>query len=202
MRVLVACERSQVVCSAFRSVGVEAYSNDILPCMGSRPEWHIIGDAQMVVKGAHRFITEFGNSVVIEGKWDLIIAHPPCTMLSHVSAVALSQGKHTMEQVEEASQFFMAMLNAPAHYVAVENPAPLKIAGLPRYSQIIQPYQFGHPYSKRVCLWLRNLPPLIPMRGYYTQHKEWKRHCSSAQHRRARTFEGIAEAMAYQWGDL
>lgn len=202
MRVLVACERSQVVCSAFRAVGVEAYSNDILPCLGSRPDWHIVGDARTVIKGMRRFTTEFGNIVTVGDGWDLIIAHPPCTMLTHSSAVALAKGLHTMEDIEEARSFFLDMLNAPAQHVAVENPAPMKICRLPNYTQVIQPYQFGHPYSKRVCLWLRNLPPLLPMRGYYVEHEQWLKHCSSAQHRRARTFDGIAEAMAEQWGSL
>lgn len=202
MKVLVACERSQVVCSAFRAVGVEAYSNDILPCLGSRPDWHILGDARSVVRGARGFTTEFGNIVTVKSGWDLVIAHPPCTMLTHSSAVALAKGLHTMEDIEEARSFFLDMLNAPAERVAVENPAPMKICGLPNYTQIIQPYQFGHPYSKRVCLWLRNLPPLLPMRGYYVEHQQWLRHCSKAQHRRARTFDGIAEAMAEQWGSI
>lgn len=202
MKVLIACECTQVVCAAFRAVGVEAYSNDIMPCLGSHPEWHIIGDAREVVKGTNRFITEFGNVVSIKGSWDIVIAHPPCTMLTHSSAVALAKGQHTMADIEEARSFFLDMLNAPAQHVAVENPAPMKICGLPKYTQLIQPYQFGHPYSKRVCLWLRNLPPLLPMRGYYVEHQQWLRHCSSAQHRRARTFDGIAEAMAEQWGSL
>lgn len=202
MKILIACERSQVVCSAFRAVGVEAYSNDILPCLGSRPDWHIMEDARKVVKGSHSFRTEFGNIVTVHGSWDMIIAHPPCTMLTHSSAVALSQGKHTMDDIEDARRFFLDMLNAPAPRVAVENPAPLSLARLPRYDQIVQPYEFGHPYSKRVCLWLRNLPPLIPQRGYYTEHEQWLKHCASTQARRARTFDGIAEAMASQWGDL
>lgn len=202
MKVLVACERSQVVCSAFRAVGVEAYSNDILPCLGSHPDWHIMGDARRVVQGTGFFPTQFGTTVVVKGSWDMIIAHPPCTMLTHSSAVALSKGLHSMADIEEARSFFLDMLNAPAERVAVENPAPMKICRLPKYDQVIQPYQFGHPYSKRVCLWLRNMPPLLPMRGYYVEHEQWLNHCSSAQHRRARTFDGIAEAMAEQWGGL
>lgn len=202
MKVLVACECTQVVCAAFRDIGIEAYSNDLLPCLGFHPEWHIIGDARKIVKGGHSFTTEFGNIVTIKDEWDLIIAHPPCTMLTHSSAVALSKGLHTIKDIEEARSFFMDILNAPAKRVAVENPAPMKICNLPPYTQIIQPYQFGHPYSKRVCLWLRNLPPLLPMRGYYVKHQQWLRHCSKAQHRRARTFDGIAEAMAEQWGRL
>ena len=201
MKVLVAFERSQVVCSAFRALGYEAYSNDILPSMGGRPEWHVVADARSLLGGNTSFMTEDGTIAQVEGPWDLIIAHPPCTMLTHSSAVALSKGLHTLEDIKEAAQLFMTVLNAPCRRIAVENPAPMAIAGLPRYSQIIQPYNFGHPYSKRVCLWLRGLPPLLPTRGYYVEHRQWLRSCSSSQHRRARTFEGIAEAMAMQWGD-
>ena len=139
---------------------------------------------------------------MVEGRWDLLIAHPPCTMLTHSSATALANGKHTMMDVLEASRFFLRMLAADCPRIAVENPAPMKVAGLPRYSQIIQPYQFGHPFSKRVCLWLRELPPLIPMTGYYTSYKQWLLHCASSSRRRSKTFEGIAEAMAAQWGSI
>ena len=199
-RVLVACEQSQVVCAAFRNDGYEAYSNDILPCYGGHPSWHIIADAAQVIKGGS-FVTECGASIFVK-RWDLIIAHPPCTMLTHSSAVALSQGKHTLGDVRKGAQFFMQMLNAPCDRVAVENPAPMKIAQLPPYNQIIQPYDFGHPFSKRVCLWLRGLPPLLPTRGYYVDHKQWLKHCAGNPRRRSRTFEGIAEAMAWQWGGL
>lgn len=198
--VLVACEQSQVVCAAFRQLGINAFSNDILECYGGHPEWHILGDAAQVVRGGV-FRTQDRRLVSVP-RWDMIIAHPPCTMLTHCSAVALAKGKHTMEDVRHAASFFMEMLNAPAQFVAVENPAPMKITGLPRYSQIIQPYEFGHEYSKRVCLWLRGLPPLLPMRGYYTQHVQWIKHCAGTPRRRSKTFEGIAEAMAYQWGGL
>lgn len=201
-KVLIACEQSQVVCAAFRTIGIEAYSNDILPCYGGHPEWHIIGDAAQVVKGKNKFNLQNDYNVVVEGEWDLIIAHPPCTMLTHSSAVALANGKHTIEDVERAACFFMEMLNAPCRHVAVENPAPMKIAGLPPYAQVIQPYQFGHPYSKRVCLWLKNLPPLLPMGAYYTTHRQWIKHCAGSPRRRSKTFEGIAAAMAAQWGTL
>lgn len=202
MKVLVACERSQVVCMAFRAVGCEAYSNDILPCLGGHPEWHIIADAAQVVKGCAAYSLQSGDWLSIDGRWDMIIAHPPCTMLTHASSVPLAKGLHSMDDVRRAASFFMMMLDAPCDMVAVENPAPMRCTGLPRYDQILQPYNFGHPYSKRVCLWLRGLPLLLPTRGYYTEHQQWLRHCSSSQHRRARTFDGIAEAMAIQWGTL
>lgn len=201
-KVLIACEQSQVVCLAFRRMGIEAYSNDINPCYGGHPEWHIIGDARNVILGRSVFGLENGASIYVPSRWSMIIAHPPCTMLSHVSAVALSQGKHSIEDVLRASIFFLLMLSAPAEFVAVENPAPMKIAQLPPYDQILQPYDFGHPFSKRVCLWLRRLPPLLPMSGYYEQHVQWNKHCAGNPRRRSKTFEGIAEAMASQWGSL
>ena len=198
--VLVACEQSQVVCSAFRWHGYSAYSCDLLPCYGGHPEWHIMHDAAQVVNGGV-FPLESG-SLLLADHWDLLIAHPPCTMLTHSSAVAFSKGLHTIEDVQKAAQFFMKMYNAPVPMVAVENPAPLKIAGLPKYNQILQPFEFGHGFSKRVCLWLKNLPQLLPMRGYCYEHRQWLQHCASNPRRRSRTFEGIAEAMAVQWGDL
>lgn len=200
--VLVACEQSQVVCTAFRNLGIEAYSNDIAPCYGGHPEWHIMADARLVILGHNRFMTEDGNMVDVPEFWSLIIAHPPCTMLTHSSAWTVSQGLHTEQDIYNAQVFFRQMLYAPCPMVAVENPAPMKFIGLPRYNQIINPHQFGHPFSKRVCLWLRGLPPLLPMLGYYTSYVSWLAHCSSTSRRRSRTFEGIAEAMANQWGSL
>lgn len=201
-QVLIACEQSQVVCMAFRKAGYAAYSCDILPCYGGHPEWHIVGDAAQVINGHGEYTLENGTKINVPRSWTLIIAHPPCTMLTHSSAVALSKGLHTKEDIEKARSFFMTMLEAPAQYVAVENPAPMKFIGLPRYNQIVQPYDFGHPFSKRVCLWLRNLPPILPMRAAYTTHRQWLKHCAGNPRRRSKTFEGIAEAMAMQWGSL
>ena len=201
-KVLIACEQSQTVCKAFRAHGIEAYSNDIQPCYGGHTEWHILGNALDVIDGNGLFQLENGDQVYISGRWDLLIAHPPCTMLTHSSSVAFASGKHSYVGVLEGARFFLRMLAANCQHIAVENPAPMKIAGLPMYSQIIQPYQFGHPFSKRVCLWLRNLPPLIPMTGYFTTHKQWLLHCASSSRRRSKTFEGIAEAMAAQWGSI
>lgn len=196
--ILIACEQSQTVCMAFRRLGFSAFSNDIQKCYGGHPEWHILGDALIAIQAAQLVTLETGNKLRTP-HWDLIIAHPPCTMLTHSSAVALSQGKHTMEDVNLGAQFFMAMLKAPCPRVAVENPAPMKIANLPRYNQIINPYEFGHPYSKRVCLWLKNLPPILPT-CYNPRHEPWLLHCAGNSRRRSKTFEGIAQAMAEQWG--
>lgn len=202
MKVLIACEQSQTVCMAFRRLGFEAYSNDIEQCYGGHPEWHIVGDALRVVRGHQRLNLQGGNTIEVPGYWDMIIAHPPCTMLTHNSAVALSQGKHTLAQVEDAQLFFWEIMHAPTQFLAVENPAPMKIAKLPPYNQIIQPYQFGDPYSKRVCLWLRGLPPLIPTSAPVISKGSWLDHCASSARRRSKTFEGIANAMAEQWGGL
>lgn len=196
--ILIACEQSQTVCTAFRRLGFSAYSNDIKKCYGGHPEWHILSDALIAIQSDQLVTLENGDNLSTP-QWNLIIAHPPCTMLTHSSAVALSQGKHTMEDVKTGAQFFMAMLNAPCERVAVENPAPMKIAELPKYDQIINPYQFGHPYSKRVCLWLKNLPPLLPT-CYNPRHEPWVLHCAGNSRRRSKTFEGIAQAMAEQWG--
>lgn len=202
IKILIACECSQVVCKAFRKEGFEAYSNDIIPCYGGHPEWHIIGDAEKVIRGKGIYKTESGALVNVTGFWAMIIAHPPCTMLTHSSAVAFAQGKHSLMDIREGALFFMKMLSAPAKYVAVENPAPMKIAQLPPYDYIVNPYDFGHIYSKRVCLWLRNLPPLLPTHAHIINHKQWLNHCASNSKRRSKTFEGIAQAMAEQWGGI
>ena len=145
MKVLVACEESQRVCNAFRKLGHEAYSCDIIECSGGYPEWHILGDALNVINGNCDFTTQDGEKHTIIGKWDLLIAHPPCTYLTNAS-----------------KEFFMKFINADCDRICVENPVPLKIVNLPPYTQIIQPWQFGHPYSKRTCLWLKGLPKLEP----------------------------------------
>lgn len=200
--VLIACECSQVVTSEFRKLGYEAYSCDLVKCYGGHPEWHIIADAAQVVQGYAQFPLQNGRWVTVPRYWDLIIAHPPCTMLSHVSAVAYNQGKHSDEDVAFARTFFLKMLYAPCRHVAVENPAPMSRSGLPPYSQIIQPWQFGHEYSKRICLWLEGLPPLLPMRAACQNHRQWNKHCAGNARRRSHFWEYVAEAMAVQWGAL
>ena len=149
-RILIACEESQIVCKAFRSKGFEAYSCDVQDCSGGHPEWHIKDD---VLKH-------------INAEWDLIIAHPPCTYLSKAGARWLYAGGELNQQRLSlglaAKDFFNNMLNAKAKFVAVENPTPMKVYNLPEYTQAIQPWQFGHAYSKRTLLWLKNLPMLVP----------------------------------------
>ena len=151
MRVLVACEESQTVCKAFRARGHEAYSCDLQECSGGHPEWHLQVDALEMLKI----------------KWDLIIAHPPCTYITNAGAVRLLNKDHTIrdheryEKAKAAVQFFMRFYEGGCEKICIENPAPIKMLGLPKYSQIIEPYMFGDPWKKRTCLWLKGLPPLI-----------------------------------------
>lgn len=155
MKALVACEESQEVCKAFRARGHEAYSCDIQEPSGGHPEWHILGDALKAVEGG-QVVTMDGQTHEV-GKWDLLIAHPPCTYLSNAGAGRLYKrfsGKSYVELQRlnnglDAKEFFLKFLNAPVKKIAVENPIPSGVYRMPEYSQIIQPYEFGHPYSKK-----------------------------------------------------
>ena len=214
-KVLIACEESQAVCSAFRSRGIEAYSCDLQEPSGGHPEWHILGDALEAVKGG-QIVTMDGGHHYID-KWDLLIAHPPCTYLTNAGAVRMRvKGEIVQERFQkamEAKEFFLCFLNAPISHIAVENPTPMKIVGLQPYAQAIQPYEYGHPYSKRTCLWLKNLPPLQPTEILATHEPYVNGGCKDAHGNyrrfqgrkerdsktRAKTFPGIAAAMAEQW---
>lgn len=209
MRILVACEESQAVTIEMRKLGHEAYSCDIQPCSGGHPEWHIQADALTVIH---------------EGGWDMIIAHPPCTYLSNLGAKHLYMGTERVTRKNEtfrlineervrngikARDFFLAMLNAPCKKVAVENPVPSKIWELPKPSQMIQPYYFGEPYKKKTYLWLRGLPPLMPtvlceptflwVDGGHADTTKMKHFGFRDPKKRSKTFQGIARAMAEQW---
>ena len=217
MRVQVACEESQAVCLSFRELGHEAYSCDIEPCSGGHPEWHIQQDALPLVNGNCSFTTTGGQHVEIDGCWDLLIAHPPCTYLTNASAVHMRvKGQIVTERYAkamEAKEFFISFLNADCPHIAVENPVPLKIVGLPPYSQMIQPYMFGHPYSKRTCLWLKNLPLLVPTnivehhepyvnggnKDAHGNYRQFKGRNERDPKTRSKTFKGIADAFAAQW---
>jgi site-specific DNA-cytosine methylase len=201
-KVLVACEESQTVCKAFRTLGIEAYSCDVQEPSGGHPEWHIQGDA---VNEAY------------SGKYDMMIAHPPCTYMSKAGARWMypTAGNLSQERFElaiEAKDMFMKLLNAPIKYIAVENPVPLKVVGLPKHSQAVQPYEYGHEYSKKTLLWLKNLPLLKPTeivvnyKPYLPSNTGGKKRGQSysigtAKNAKesSKTFEGIAKAMAEQW---
>jgi hypothetical protein len=188
MRVLVACEFTGTVRRAFRELGHEAWSCDLLPAEDGGP--HIQGDVRQVL----------GDG------WDLMIAHPPCTHL------AVSGARHFhRKQVEqaEALEFVRTLMDAPIPRIALENPVSVISSRIRKPDQIIQPYQFGHPESKKTCLWLKGLNPLQPtavmqMRG------RWENQTPSGQNKlgpspdrwkiRSKTYPGIAHAMATQWG--
>lgn len=218
MRVLIACEESQAVCKALRKLGHEAYSCDIVACSGGHPEWHIEGDCLPFINGDCTFTTADGNTHTIQGQWDLLIAHPPCTYLSNAGARWLYAGGKLNEERYalglRAKEFFMTFLRADCPRIAVENPIPSSVYELPAYTQIIQPYEYGHPWSKKTCLWLKGLEPLEPTE-IIEDHKPY---CSSGSYSkthdpkykgaprqggsakvRSKTFPGIAQAMAEQW---
>jgi hypothetical protein len=200
LKVLIACEESQTVTKEFRQLGHDAYSCDLQDCSGGHPEWHLKYDV----------IEE------LKKDWDLIIAHPPCTFMSKAGArwmypTAGNICDSRLKKGIEAKDFFLKCLNANAKYIAVENPQPLKIIGLPDYSQIIQPYQFGHPFSKKTLLWLKGLPNLVPtdivseFKPYLPSNTGGKKRGQSfmfkniTQKESSKTFTGIAKAMAEQW---
>ena len=213
MMVLVACEESQRVCEAFRMRGHEAYSADIQEPSGGHPEWHILGDVLPIINGSCEFDTMDGAHHHIDKPWDLLIAHPPCTYLTTAGSTLLFSHNHKVIDSErekkgfEAADFFYKFLQVSllGTKVCVENPLPLKHFWLPRYSQIIHPYYFGEPWSKRTCLWLVGLPLLIPT-NILERHEPWVNtkghpgHLGRNPKIRAKTFRGIAKAMAEQWG--
>lgn len=204
MRILVACEESQAVTIELRRLGHEAYSCDIEPCSGGHPEWHLQQDA----------------IPLLQERWDMIIAFPPCTYLTAAGAVRLFNRDHSIKDPErykkgvEAAAFFRAFLEADCPKIAIENPVPMKCFGLPKYDQIIEPFMFGNPWRKRTCLWLKNLPPLEPTEiveplglwvGSTSANRDpsiYTRYSLNSirdSKRRAKTFPGIARAMAEQW---
>lgn len=156
MKVLVACEESQAVCTAFRELGHEAYSCDIQGCSGGHPEWHIQGDCLPLLGGAISFRTSDGVEHMIDGKWDLIIAHPPCTKTSNAGANHLYRGgKLNIQRYYEGlcgKALFMAIWAADCEKVVIENPVPSKIFDLPKPTQIIQPFEHGHPCTKNFAM--------------------------------------------------
>lgn len=158
MRVLIACEESQEVCKAFRALGHEAYSCDIQEPSGGHPEWHILGDAIPVLKGGKVYTMDGQMHDV--GRWDLLIAHPPCTHLSISGARWFAEGKKPLSLREEAAAFFMRFANADVPRIAVENPVSVMSSLYRKPDQIIHPWQFGHPTEKTTCLWMKNLPKL------------------------------------------
>ncbi len=218
MRILVACEESQAVTIEMRKRGHEAYSCDIEPCSGGHPEWHIQVDALELLKM----------------DWDMIIAHPPCTYLTVSGNRWFSVERYGEKAIErekkrkEGFAFFMKFAEANCEKIAVENPVGYINSHYRPPDQIIQPYEFGHPYTKKTCLWLKGLPPLKPTnilerppwgwenqqfdkngryRGFGSkwgmhENGKWRKYGDKeVAKQRSKTFSGIARAMAEQWTD-
>ncbi len=223
MKVLIACEESQTVCSAFRELGHEAYSCDIIDCSGDHPEWHIKGDCLPLINGSCDFITVNNENHSIEGKWDLLIAHPPCTFLTVTGNRWFNVEKYgekalkRIQDREDAVKFFMAFVNADCDKIAIENPVGVMSTRYRKPNQIIQPWMFGDPFEKKTCLWLKNLPNLTPtnivdppervkfdsgktMPAWYAD--AWKLSKEERSKLRSKTFPGFAKAMAEQWGKI
>lgn len=207
LNVLVVCEESQAVANAFRVLGHNAFSCDLQMCSGGHPEYHIQGDCLSLLNGHCDFITCNGDHHHIDSEWDIIIAHPPCTYLTVAGSCRLyKNGILDMERVKlgyQAADFFYKIYNCNCKHIMIENPRPIGYFGLPPHSQHIEPYQFGHPYSKRTYLWLVGLPLLIPtcyVSEYTTcMESEWFNKGSNRAKSRSKTFQGIAEAIAAQY---
>lgn len=230
MNILVACEESQTVCLAFRAKGHTAFSCDIIDCSGGHPEYHIMGDVLPLLNGNCTFKTCDGITHTITGKWDMILAFPPCTHLA-VSGARHFQKKREDGRQRDAIEFFVEFLKADCDRIAIENPIGI-ISGdyikqwfpdlvdkynLPvKQSQIIQPYEFGHNAKKSTCLWLKGLPLLEPTQvvepelvSYQCKNGKTatfsKDYCNGFKNNeraksRSKTYKGIAVAMANQWG--
>jgi hypothetical protein len=228
MRVLVACECSGIVRDAFRALGHDAWSCDLDPCEADDSR-HLRCDVRILLVPGQKVL-----------RWDLLIAHPPCTHLA-VSGARYFEQKRKDGRQKEAVDFFMQFANAEVPRICIENPVSIISTLWRKPDQIIQPYQFGHPESKKTCLWLKNLPPLVPTKimepvwfknpdgtdykdskgkryspTHYLmgmkQFARWANQTDSGQNKlgpspdrakiRSRTYRGIAEAMAKQWGCL
>lgn len=198
VRVLVACEESQAVMTEFRKLGHEAFSCDILPASGGFPEYHLQQDVVPL----------------LQEEWDLIIAFPPCTHLAS-SGAAWFEAKRLDGRQQEGIDFFMLFANANCEKVVIENPVGVMSSKYRKPDQIIQPYEFGDPFSKRTCLWIKGLPLLKPTnivepepRTEYASGRtmpkwyadSWNLSPKERAKARSKTFPGIAKAMAEQWG--
>lgn len=222
MRVLVACEESQRVCIAFREKGHEAYSCDIQDCSGGHPEWHIKGDVLEVLNPKPFYETE-RNSIFfktvdgelhnIVGKWDLIIAHPPCTHLCSSGQRWFAEGRKPIKLQREAISFFYLFVMADCDKIAIENPVGIMSTCYRKPDQIYNPYDFdGETDCKKTCLWLKGLEPLkstqvlpkerrtqgIWKAQFDGKHYSWNDPKTSKL--RSKTPLGVAKAMADQWG--
>ncbi len=226
MRILIACEESQRVCMAFREKGHEAYSADIQECSGNHPEWHIMGDVIPLINGNCEFKTMDGTNHKIVGKWDMLIAHPPCTYLSTAAtrAHSLNAKENTKESIAErtikrieAMEFFMKFIMADCDKIAVENPTGVMNTCFRKPDCTVHPWYYAEDENdtenyqqKRTQFWLKNLPILTydlarikkPEFEYYPNTGSPKNFMNVVKNPkiRSKTFPGIAKAMAEHWG--
>jgi len=221
MKILVGCEESQAVTIELRKLGHEAYSCDLLPCSGGHPEWHIQGDVTKVIQGGY-FSTQDGHYELAD-KWDMIIAFPTCTYLTVTGNRWFNvdrYGDKAIQRIEDrkdAIEFFMLFANADCEKIVIENPVGIMSSEWRKPNQIINPYQFGDPFEKKTCLWIKGLPNLVPtnivepakrtvfksgksMPTWYAE--AWKLPKEQRSTLRSKTFPGIAKAMAEQWGGV
>lgn len=228
LNVLIACEESQRVCNAFRALGHNAFSADLQMCSGGHPEWHICGDVLPYINGNCTFMTADEHTHTQRGRWDLIIAHPPCTYLTvsgnrwfNVERYGEKALKRARDR-DEAVAFFMNFVNADCEHIAIENPIGTINTIYRAPDCVIQPYFFGDPVRKTTCLWLKNLPPLMPTNKvkpeiitcgngkdtysgamFYARNEDGKIlawNDPKTAKIRSQTYKGIAQAMAEQWG--
>lgn len=217
MNILVACEESQRVCMAFRAKGHRAFSCDIIDESGGHPEWHIKADVCPLLNGDCTFQTQDGRTHTQAGRWDMIIAFPPCTYVSNAGARHLyPKGRLNIERYYKGlcgKALFETIRQADCDKIMIENPTPSKIFKYPPPTQVVQPYYFGDPYSKRTLLWLKGLLPLVPTNilnnhetwlpsntSQYAKGKGGSKGAIRGSKNYAKTFQGIADAMAEQWG--
>lgn len=217
MKILVACEESQAVTIELRKLGHEAYSCDIIDQSGGHPEWHIIGNVLPLLNGVCTFSTSDEAQHVITDRWDMIVAFPPCTKTSNAGARHLWKGgKLNIQRYYEGlcgKALFLAIWAADCDKVIIENPTPSKVFDYPPPTQVVQPYEYGHPFTKKTLLWERGVPPLVPTNivepertwcpsgSYSRKHGEQHRGIFTTDRakNRSKTFPGIAKAMAEQW---
>lgn len=219
MKILVACEESQTVTAEFRKNGHEAYSCDMQPCSGGHPEWHIVGDALRIINGKTAFQTMDGTTHAVD-RWDMIIAHPPCTYLTNTGNRWFNverYGDKALQRHEDrksAQEFFMEFVRADCDRIAIENPVGVMSTAYRKPTQIIQPYEYGENAKKATCLWLKGLGKLQPTQVIEPEtvttkngktFSKWYYETSCLPHEkrakaRSKTFVGIARAMAAQWG--
>jgi hypothetical protein len=192
--ILIGCEESQVVCMAFRILGFEAYSNDIIEASGGHPEYHLQMDLFAAIEAI---------------KPTVLIAFPPCTHLA-VSGARHFEVKRKDGRQQQSIDFFMKIVNCGVGKIAIENPVGIMSSIFRKPDQIIQPYQFGHPESKKTCFWLKGLPPLVPTKNVYPKmmalplkerQRIWWMGKGHAKER-SKTYQGIADGMADQWSKI